>query len=235
LKEVHSADSKQKEVAFMVNPDASVVVAPSLPNQVYSLIKSSILSGTYKPHQNLNEVEISQLLQISRSPVREAIQMLANDGLVKIIHRRGAFVSSLTIEEVEELCELRHALEILSVRAAVNRATPEDIQKVSQCLRDTETAIEENNYTYYPLDFDFHLRIAMSAKNSKLEETIHKVNGQLALARYQSGSQDGRPVHALEEHSEIFEALTKRHTVIAENLMAQHLAKSRENMLNTLK
>jgi DNA-binding GntR family transcriptional regulator len=219
----------------MVKSNASLVVAPSLPNQIYTIIKSSILSGVYKPDHNLNEVEISQRLNTSRSPVREAIQMLANEGLLKIIHRRGAFVSNLTIREVEELCELRQALEILSIRAAVKRATPDDFQKVSECLKATETAIEENKYSYYPLDFDFHLKISMCARNNKLEETIHKVNGQLALARYQSGRQVGRPVNAIEEHRAIFNAMCKRDIVSAENLMAQHLSKSRENMLKALK
>src|SRR5215218_7099701 len=94
----------------------------SYAEQARTLLRRSILNGVYGPGQRLKEMEISRVLGISRSPVREAIQGLANEGLVRIAPQKGAFVANLNATEVAELYEVREALEIMAVRLAAERA-----------------------------------------------------------------------------------------------------------------
>src|ERR671921_371811 len=93
----------------------------SYPEQAREVVRHLIFNGTYQPGQKLKEVELSKVLGISRSPIREALQTLANEGIVDLIPNRGAFVVSFDLGEVEELFAVREALEALGVRLAVER------------------------------------------------------------------------------------------------------------------
>ncbi len=208
----------------------SIRTVPPFTDQVCGLIKNVILNGTYRPNQRLKELELSRSLGISRSPIREALQRLANEGLVKIVPRKGAFVQDLSLKEVQELFEVREAAEMMSIRLALERAEPEDLLQLSEFLHLTKNAIEKDQYSMYPWDLDFHLQVAKCAKNKKLEDYVYQVNAQLLLARYRSAQVSGRALEALNEHLAIFEALRTRDSRRAEKLMADHLHRSKENM-----
>jgi DNA-binding GntR family transcriptional regulator len=203
----------------------------SITEQVCDTIKDVILRGIYKPNQRLNEVELASSLGISRSPIREAIQRLANDGLLKLIPRRGAFVFNFSSKEIEELLEVRECIEVMAVRLAVERADQSQLHKLSEFLKATRAVIERNRYTLYPWDFDFHLQIAGCAKNRKLEDNIYKTNAQLLLMRYRSGSKSGRAEQAFNEHTKIYKALCERNHERANQSMMQHLRNSKESIM----
>lgn len=203
----------------------------SLTDRVCDLIKDVILNGKYDQNQRLNEVELSASLGVSRGPIREAIQRLANDGLVNLVPNKGAFIPSFNLEEYEELLEVRECLELMAVRLAVERGDQSQYRKLAELLRTTERVIEKNKYTFYPWDSDFHLQIAKCAKNKKLENIIHKINSQILLMRYRSGSKSGRATEAFKQHTEIYKALYERNREEAERLMIQHLRSSKDNMM----
>jgi DNA-binding GntR family transcriptional regulator len=202
----------------------------SLTDQACNMIKDVILSDKYSPNQRLNEVELASSLGVSRGPIREAFQRLAYEGLIKLVPNKGAFVISFSSKEVEDIYELREYLEIMAVKLATERACPSDFRKLSGLLKATKRLIEKNRYTSYPWDSDFHLQIARCAKNEKLLEYINKLNSQMQLIRYKSGSKEGRAAEAFKEHTEIYSALCERNCEKSEQLMVNHIRTSKNNI-----
>jgi DNA-binding GntR family transcriptional regulator len=203
----------------------------SLTDQACNLIKQVILTEKYTQNQRLNEAELSSSLGVSRGPIREALQRLAYEGLVKLVPNKGAFVISFSLKEVEEIYELREYLEIMAIRLATERANPSDHRKLSDLLKATERMIEKNRYSFYPWDPDFHLQIVKSTRNQKLEEYMNKLYAQMQLIRYRSGSKEGRVARAFKEHTEICKALCERNGEKAEQLMVKHIRTSRDNTM----
>jgi len=202
--------------------------APPYTEQVSVFIKEVILSGQYEPGQRLNEVELSEAIGTSRSPIREAFQRLAKEGLQNLVPRKGAFVKAPDKRELGELFEVREALEVASVTLAAERATSLDLEELLQFLSGTRSAIENREYRQYPWNLDFHKQIAKCAKNKHLEEKVYEVNAQLLLARQKSGSEVGRASEAFNEHKMILDALVRRDQGSAQRLMREHIHISKE-------
>jgi len=207
-----------------------VTDAPSYATQATQLIKDVILRGEYKAGQWLSEGHISESIGISRSPIREAFQKLAKEGLIELVPRKGAFVATLGLKEVEDLFEVREVLEIMAVRLASDRARQSQLDALSEFMESTTLIIKGNKYTEYPWSFDFHLQLVRCAQNKKLEEKVHEVNARLLLVRHRSASESGRAQNALMEHKKVLEAVHKRDPDAAERLMKSHIRTARENV-----
>lgn len=203
----------------------------SLTDQACNLIKQVILTDKYSQNERLNEAELSSSLGVSRGPIREALQRLAYEGLVKLVPNKGAFVISFSLKEVEDIYELREYLEIMAIKLATERADQSDHRKLSDLLKATERMIRKNRYSFYPWDPDFHLQIIRCTKNQKLEEYMNKLYAQMQLIRYRSGSKEGRVAGAFKEHAEICKALCERNCEKAEQLMVKHIRTSRDNTM----
>jgi DNA-binding GntR family transcriptional regulator len=207
-----------------------VTTVPSYSVQVGKMLKKSILNGGYAPGARLNEVELAESMGVSRSPIREAIQRLAKEGLVEIIPRRGSFVTSLKLDEVKELFELREVLEIKAAELAAQRISDEELNQLSRLLDDTSALIKMKKYREYPWNLDFHKQIASCAKNRYLLEKIYDTNVHLLLVRHKSGLEIGRAEKALQEHRRIFEAIKKKDARSAGQCMKEHIRFSKENI-----
>ncbi len=211
-----------------------VTTVPSYTVQAGEMLKKTILEGRYQPGARLNEAELAASMGVSRSPIREAIQRLAKEGLVKIVPRKGAFVADLTSKEVEELYELREALEIKAAELAAQRISDAEVDQISRLLDRTADAMQRKKYRQYPWNLDFHRQIARCAKNRYIEEKIYDTNIHLLLIRHKSGSEIGRAEKALEEHKKIFEALKQRDVNLAKASMEEHIRFSKMNVTNFL-
>lgn len=207
--------------------------ATSYTEQAREVIKHLIFNGTYEPGDKLKEAELSRFLGISRSPVREAIQSLANDGLVRLAPQRGAFVSSFDLGEIKEIYEVREALEVVAARLAAIRADSEHLDKLKGVLEETRATLERGELVAYPLDLDFHQEISSLTRNRKLAGTISGINTQLQLARLKSASKPGRAREAYEEHIAIFQAIEEQAPERAADAMRTHLGNSLESMTET--
>jgi len=207
----------------------------SYAEQTRMLLRRSILDGVYAPGQRLKEVEISRDLGISRSPVREAIQGLANEGLVRIAPQRGAFVANLDATEVAELYEVREGLEIMAVRLAAERAETLRIMDLRELLEATRSSLDRQESTGYPRNLDFHKHISALSGNRKLAQEVNEINSQLELARIRSAYKLGRAEQAYEEHLTIFNALRRRDPEVAADAMREHIRHGKDNMLSMLK
>jgi len=206
----------------------------SYAEQAREVVRHMILTGVYGPGERLKEMEISQSLGISRSPVREAVQGLANEGLVKIVPQKGAFVASFNQREVEELCEVREALEAMTVRLAADRATDSEMEELKDLLEATKATLDSKEAANYPRDLDFHKKVAELTQNRKLTKKVAEVTSQLGLVRLRSAASPGRAVQAYEEHVAIFEALRRRDSEEAAEAMRRHIHNVRANVLDIL-
>lgn len=189
-------------------------------------IRELILAGHFEPGQRLNEVEIARSLGVSRGPVREALQRLATEGLVELVPNRGAFVCAVEMPDIQELYEVREALEVMAVRLCIERATESDIQRIQDMIASTREALGEEQTAPYPLDKDLHRCIGQMARNSRLEDQLRTIDHQLHLVRTRSGHEVARAHLAYEEHLAIADAITARDVERAEHGMRSHLRAS---------
>jgi DNA-binding GntR family transcriptional regulator len=212
----------------------SSVVFYSVTDQVTEMIREMIFKGGLHPGERLNEVQLSEALKISRSPIREAIQRLANEGLVVLVHRKGAYIKKLTEKEVRDLFEVRIALETKAAYLAAERASGSQLNEIGSFLERTRSALSTKAYDRYPLDFDFHLQIASLTQNAYLEEKIQEINAKLMLVRYLSGSETRRAWEAFEEHNEVFKYIKNREPKLASMAMEEHFLRGRDTILRIL-
>lgn len=202
--------------------------------QAREVIRQHIFDGTYRPGQRLKEAEVSRDLGISRAPTREAIQTLANEGLVEIAPHRGAVVATFDAVRVRELYEVREALEVMAARMAAEKADDGQLDELRKLLSDTAEVIQEDESIPYPRDLDFHSHLFELAENSRLRILAAEVYAQIRLARLRSGSEPGRAKEAHEEHSTILAAVQRKDPIGAENAMRNHIRRGLENMENIL-
>ena len=108
-----------------------ILTHPSLKDRVYENLKQQIISGKLEPNKHLLEAELSEMMKISRAPIREALNILEKEGFVTIIPRKGAKVSSISREEVENIWEIRSVLEPYAARNAAQKCVHPDLQRSS--------------------------------------------------------------------------------------------------------
>lgn len=201
--------------------------------EVVTILREKILSGEYEPGERVNEIKLAETLKISRSPVREALQTLAGEGLVRTVSGRGAYVATFDVPTVGHLSEVRSALECAAANLAAQRASEQDLDQLELFLVRTKDALGDTGLPY-PRDLDFHQQILKLSGNPKLVETARGIALQLQLARARSGEQPARAQHAYEEHYRIYQALRDRDAAAAAAAMGDHLAAAREHVLHLL-
>lgn len=220
--------------------DSGDAVQPYLPYSVQAadIIRGAILSGRYRLGQRINEVDLASTLGISRSPLREALRQLAEEGLVRLISGRGAYVASFEAEEIRELQEIRQALDVLAAALAAERATAAELDELERSLEEFTISLQQADGAKEPAtapwSSDFHLGIYRAAHNRKLYEQGRVVHTQLRLARFRSGATAERLVVAHDEHVAILNALRGRDPERARRRMLHHLTQGEQHILTVI-
>lgn len=186
------------------------------------VIRQLILSRQVKPGERLNEVALSQMFEISRSPIREALNVLAGEGLVEFVPGRGAYVPKFSLEKINYLAEVRQALECLGARLAAGRANPDQLLSLERSIEKSEMCLATDPGVY-PTEPDFHAQVLIASGNPCLLQTASSVITQLRLARFWSAQAPGRAEQACREHRAIHEALAGRDPQAADAAMRDHL------------
>lgn len=204
----------------------------SFSDQAEVALRQQILSGHRAPGDRLNEVEIAAELGVSRGPLREAMQRLARDGLVVVQPHRGSFVRSLEPHEIEELYEVRIALECTAAQLAAERRNDDDVRGLTRLLDTSAKAVTETgDAPHYPAHLDLHEMVAMVSGNQRLHRAVVQINQELKLVRAASGFRPERAPRALVEHGDVVSAIVGRDPEQACELMRKHLLQSLENTL----
>lgn len=208
----------------------------NLNDSVYRFLKGAILKRRLALGSKLDEVKLAEELGVSRTPVREAFQRLSAEGLIVLIPHRGAFVIQLTRRDLEELYEMREALEGQAARLAATRATPAMVVKLGEIIAAYRTAVLENwRRSIILLDSRFHETVARASRNRRLMEAIRSLREQLRILRITSVAIPGRPGRSLEEMSALLEAIRGRDPDLAEERMRAHIRSVRDDVLRTWK
>lgn len=202
-----------------------------LREQVADLIRERIIAGELRPGTRLVERTLAESLGVSRVPVRDALSQLKGEGLISQLPRSGMVVTELTRQMVEELLDVREALEVLSVRQATQRATPSEIKRLRKLLDTAATALQrEDLKAFNRTNSLLHDLITQMARNDLLASLIQPLQGRLHWLLRQNG--DPRLVHA--QHVAVCEAIAAGDPHRAEQVALEHVQTSRDLALSSL-
>jgi DNA-binding GntR family transcriptional regulator len=211
--------------------DVSSVVAPvefrtpePLSEAIFRHLGRAIVEGRFEPGQRLIEAELCKAFGCSRSPLREAIRMLAAEGLVTLSPRRGARVAILSENTVRDLFEVRLVLESLAVRLAVERASEEQLQELEALKADMRAAVEGGDtLAFFRLNTEFHQAIARIGGNAYLSSLQENAADRSFLPLFMFLSDMGHLQTAVAGHDAIIDAVGRRDAASAEGEMRKHL------------
>ncbi len=196
----------------------------TLTDRVYELLRTDILSNQTLPGTPLQEAVIARELGISRGPVREALLKLAAEGLVDIIPRRGAVVSSLTWKEFIDAYRIREALEALAVRLATPLLSEEDLNHLADLnAQMIEHAQKEEANAFFSINKQFHLFFVDCSDNQKLIDMYRPLADQIRRYRMRSLTLRGGMKRSCEEHHAILDAVRKKDAEQAARRMIEHI------------
>lgn len=206
----------------------------SLSEEVYRRLKQAIMDGDLTPGNRLIETAIAANMQVSRTPVREALQRLVADGLVSPDGSRGLIVARLSVENVQHAYTLREALEGLAARLAAQHKRPDLLRKLNQSLRTMEHGVDD------PSEFDkahsaFHDTIAEMTENPYLIQALSNLQGFRTRMVSLDWVAKQRVKTSIPEHRRIFEAIELRDSDAAEQLARRHVRTTREGLLKRLR
>lgn len=205
----------------------------SLRGRVYHKIRDDILNGIYKDNEELREVAIGEELGVSRTPVREAFRQLELEGLIQIIPNKGAYVTGITVKDVQDIYMMRSKLEGLAARWAVENITEEQMNEMEENIYLSEFhAAKEHLEQLANLDNRFH-EILYEACNSKmLKHQLQDFHEYVLRVRRRTLSEKKRSTASTEEHKAIMEAIKAKDPDRAELAANLHIENAYNNMVN---
>jgi len=202
-----------------------------LSENVVGAIRTAILNRDLEMGQRLVETELAEQLRVSRGPIREALRLLAAEGLVLINAHRGTFVLRPTEVDVEEIFSLREALEVLAIQRVVRLASDEEVDSISAIgERFKVVAPEKNAHHLVELDMEFHGRLFHLARHRRVLNNWSALQSQVRLCIAASMDQhEKRPISFLgQDHAVIVQAVRDRDAETAGRLLGQHIQKGAE-------
>jgi DNA-binding GntR family transcriptional regulator len=208
---------------------------PNLRERVYEILKRSIIFQEISPGDKIDEENLARTLGVSRTPIRESLCRLENEGIVKIIPRRGAFVVKHSKESIIEILLVREVLEGFAARLAVDHMDERTIEEMKALFRGfSESNIRDRSKDYVQADLEFHARIVKKSKNNLLINLMNILNDHVQMLRLRTVALKGRPERSLSEHVRIIEALERRNSPLAESLMRRHIRNIRKSVLRNI-
>jgi DNA-binding GntR family transcriptional regulator len=206
-----------------------------LHQQVAVRLRQRIVEGQLEPGAKLNERELSEQLRVSRTPFREAIKMLAAEGLVVLLPNRGAVVAQLSAQDVVDTFEVIAGLEGQSGELAAQRISVAELAEVRALHYEMLAAHTRRDLpTYYRLNATIHDQINAAARNPVLTQTYRTINTRLQALRFRSNFDEGKWNRAVQEHEQMIEALAARDSAGLRALLVQHLHHKRDVVLELL-
>ena len=207
-----------------------------LRRQVYDELKKLILSGVLRPGERLHERDLTKRLGVSRTPLREAMNQLASDGLVVNRPQRGHFVQAYDAKTVDDLYELRALLERHAVRLAMERITPEDrkeFRRLKTLLRRYHGRKEQSGEEIRD-SFLVHELIAKVARDQFLYETLTRLYERLQLFVWLDALYEDDVALTRKEHAELIDIVLAGDRRLALSRVEQHVERSRDNVRRAL-
>ena len=214
-------------------PDSAIALLQtnSLSMLVQRELERRILAGELGAGAKLNEAAIAEMLGVSRGPVREAFRSLEESGLVRLEKNRGVFVRQVSLEEADEIYELRAALDEFAGRRVAQKAAATDVRELRALVeRMDKAAARDELDAYHRANLQFHDRLVELAGNAKLLATYRRLVNELHLYRRASLAQAGALPVSTREHHDIVEKIASGQAAAAGRALYDHVMGSRERM-----
>lgn len=206
-----------------------------LREMVYESLRDTIIAGKIPLGQRIVEKEYAERLNISRTPVREALKQLEAEELVEYIPRMGAVVKLITKNDVIEIYKIRHSLELLATTTAMEHITAEEIEEIETLLDLTEQKNKEGCVDYTTELFEtFNTKIYAASKMNRLPFMISKLNKYIERFRKISISDKTRRKNAIDEHRKILKCIIDKDREGIDLLIQKHLDDSLEIVLKEI-
>ena len=209
----------------------------NLSASIVATLKERIIHWQYPPEHRLTEAELCQKFGVSRSPVREALRTLATDGFVKKMPNRGYAVKQYNLREIEELYELRLALELFVVECLANRGTPmkDDMDALKRTWTGLLNGSSKKDEELARLDTLFHETLAHAAGNKSLLRQIRAINERLLLFRMIDFGKAHRVESTCHQHLEILKRIAAKDISGARKAMQRNIEDGRNNVHAAIK
>ncbi len=202
--------------------------------QLYAAILGKILGGEFAPGYWLVEDELARTYNTSRTPIREVLMGLAKDGLIERVRNRGARVIAVTPDDVEEIYDIRQALECLSIRAATHKLRLTDLLEFERRLEELSRGGGPRwQEKQAEIDLQLHQLIVSHSGNRRLIAYLENISVLIHSLRLLGYGDDQRARRGGQEHLGIVRALLRRDAELAERLMAEHIKTSKQFALDS--
>jgi len=199
--------------------------------RIYADFLRRIVTGKLAPGQRLVEEKLARMYNVSRTPIREILFVLTRDGLVEHIRNRGASIVSFKPDDVEEIYNIRNALECLSIRSASRNLPLNDLLDFERRLQGLGRVPEAKwNRQHLQIDLELHWFIISHCKNRRLVAYMHNISLLSHSLRCIGSTAERRRLGA-QEHLDIVRALLRRDSPLAERLLRGHIENSKRNVL----
>lgn len=208
----------------------------SLHDELTELLRGLITGGELAPGEKIPEQRLCERFGVSRTPLREALKVLANEGIVTLRPNRGAVVSALTLEELDEVFPVMGALEALSGEIACRRITDAEVAAIRSLHKEmVEYWRKGELQPYFRLNQQIHVAILEATRNETLKSLYRSLAGRLMTARYIANMSTERWAEAVTEHEAILQCLSDRDGKKLADVLKRHLAKKLETVKDWLR
>ncbi len=211
------------KVIFLKEYSLKIEKIPITRTEVFEKIYNAIISGYFKPGERLVERDLSQIMGVSRTPIREVLRELERLNLVKSVPYKGVFVNKITIKEANDIFLVRKNIEGLATRLCVENINEETLENLEKNLQSYREALKTNDVqTMLKLDDDFHSIIYNSTNNNILIDIIHNLRTMISYFRVRS--LPTRQKETYQEHESVYLAIKSKNADLAEKNILDHIS-----------
>jgi DNA-binding GntR family transcriptional regulator len=208
----------------------------ALHGQVVERLRTLLVEGRIAPGAKLNERELSELLRVSRTPLREAIKLLAAEGLVDLLPNRGAVAVKLTEADILNTFEVLAGLEAMSGEFAAERITDGELAEIRAMHFEMLAAFTRRDLSnYYRLNALIHAAINNAAKNPVLTNTYKSINARVQSLRFRTNQNEAKWKRAMQEHEVMVQALEAHDGAAMRKVLVEHLVNKRDTVIALLR
>ncbi|MDD4494099.1 MAG: GntR family transcriptional regulator [Eubacteriales bacterium] len=191
---------------------------------IFDTLREAIIMGELKPGERLMEVHLAEKMGVSRTPVREAIRKLELEGLVTMVPRKGAFVSTISPKDIIDVLEIRASLDGLATALSAERIKDSELKDLENIQNQfIESVQKENLNGAIKKDVEFHDVIYRSSRNDRLIQLANNLREQIQRFRVIYLKDYGSNVNIVSEHASIFDAISRRDSHTASRLAIEHI------------
>ena len=191
---------------------------------VFNTLREAILKGELKPGERLMELQLAAKLGVSRTPIREAIRMLEQEGLAVTIPRKGAEVAKMTEKDMEDVLQIREALDELAAKIACEQISEEQLEELVATMHEFEESTKTDNVKKIAeADVKFHVIIYQSTGNPKLVNMVNNLREQMYRYRVEYLKDENNYPTLMKEHKDIVEGLVRKNKTQVTETMHQHV------------